>query len=48
MTGDGTLRGGDDWFRWDGVDTLPLGLFEADEGVGVAMLLATTPDKTHS
>ena len=38
MTGEGTLRGaGDDWLRWDGVETLPVGFFDA-VGVGVAML----------
>jgi hypothetical protein len=36
--GDGTLRGaGEDWFRREGVETLPCGLLVAEEGVGVAM-----------
>lgn len=46
--GDGTLRGaGEDWLRWEGVETPPppAGLFEAEPGVGVAIvrLMSATP-----
>lgn len=36
VIGDGTLRGGEDWFTWEGVETLPPGFLEPG-GVGVAM-----------
>ena len=38
VTGDGTLRGGEDWLRWEGVEPLPPG-FLLPEGVGVAIVL---------
>lgn len=37
VLGEGTLRGGEEWARCEGVDTPPVALLEAEEGVGVAI-----------